>query len=184
MSLINQQPVTYSLSLIDKLNSYVGKSISQICSSMIAKINSQNHCAHFVSHALEMHKPGTANCKTFTYSDKLNENIKNSFLRVNEIFNNCNKRGLWDIAPKEEKHLLIFTTRESNIISNTNQITMGEHPVKHVGIYHNGLVWHYSNTMRMVKKDPINTWKDIFTRSYKDTKNSNNKVLFYFGIFS
>ncbi|MCK4708210.1 MAG: hypothetical protein KAU21_06290, partial [Gammaproteobacteria bacterium] len=170
-------------SLLEKLNSYIGKHISKICPSMIAKINSQNHCAHFVSHALDIHKPGTASCKTFTLNDKVNDEVKNSFIRVNEIFNNCYKRGPWDPPPAEESFLLIFATRESNINSTTTPISMNEHPVKHIGIYHKGQVWHYSNSSRMIKKDPIYSWIDMFTRSYKDNKNPKNKVLFFYGLF-
>lgn len=166
------------------LDNHVGKHISKLCNSSLAKINSQNHCAHFVSHALEVHKKGTADCKTFTYNDKHNPAVKSSFIRVNEIFNNCKKRGKWDQAPISNSYLLIYATRESNIDTRKTPPVMQNHPVKHIGIYHKGYVWHYSNTLRKVKKDLVSEWINTFTRAYADKVNPENKVVFYYGVYN
>jgi len=61
---------------------------------------------------------------------------------------------------------------------------MEDHPVKHVGIYHNGYVWHYSNTLRKVKKDLVAEWITTFTRIYADKANPDNGVVFYYGIYN
>jgi len=39
---------------LELLNSYVGKNISEICLNGYAN-NNDNHCAHFVSHILNLH---------------------------------------------------------------------------------------------------------------------------------
>jgi len=181
-NLATQSPSTSDLA--NELDFMVGDHISKTCNSALAKINSQNHCAHFVSHALNIHKKGTADCKTFTYKDKHNPAVKSSFIRVNELFNNCKKRGKWDQATTCDSYRLIFATRESNIDSAKTPPVMQDHPVKHIGIYHNGYVWHYSNTLRQVKKDLLAEWINTFTRVYADKKNPENEVVFYYGIFN
>ena len=92
MNILATQTASVS-DLANELDFMVVGHISIICNSSLAKINSQNHCAHFVSYALNIHKKGAADCKTFTYKDKHNPVVKSSFIRVNELFNNCKKRG-------------------------------------------------------------------------------------------
>ena len=180
-------PATQTSSVSDlanELDFMVNDHISDICNSSLAKINSQNHCAHFVSHALNIHKKGSADCKTFTYKDKHNPAVKSSYIRVNDIFNNCKKRGEWNRSLACDSYLLIFATRQSNIDTNKTPPVMQDHPVKHIGIYHNGYVWHYSNTLRQVKKDLLTEWINTFKRVYADKKNPDNEVVFYYGIYN
>lgn len=172
------------INLSNELDFMLSEHISKICPSSLAKINSQNHCAHFVSHALKIHKKGTADCKTFSFQDKNNPAVKSSFIRVNELFNNCKKRRKWDQASSCDSYRLIFATRESNIDITKAPPVMKDHPVKHIGIYFNGYVWHYSNTLRQVKKDLLTEWINTFTRVYADKSNSENKVVFYYGIYT
>jgi hypothetical protein len=109
------------------LNSYVGKNIKDICLFGFTD-DSKNHCAHFVSHALNL---------DFGYTCKGSAN-----LRVHEIFQRCPVAYEFNSCPSVVSGL-IFVSQYRNFDS-TRQ-TMRNVPKKHIGIIYNGNIWHYSN---------------------------------------
>jgi hypothetical protein len=139
----------------EKLNEYVGKDIKDICDTGYDAAN-VNHCAHFVSHALDI-KIGLI-CGNMKFSTK----GKGASIRVNEIYNECTERGEWDKRPQSTKTCLAFTTLSSNI----NNGEMGDHPRKHIGIFVEDKIWHYSNRNDKVTTDSpesfINKFKGVY----------------------
>jgi hypothetical protein len=141
-----------SLSL---LNEYIGKSIVDICSYGYTDA-SENHCAHFVSHVLQLE---------FGYRCKGRKEGRN--IRVKEIFEQCPVVGSWDNRPAAA--CLVFVTKASNV--NLKQKIMTNVPKKHMGIHCNGTIWHYSNTRdKVITQTPAE-----FINHYKGQTNA----LFY-----
>lgn len=71
---------------LPSLDPFLDKSINELCPFSIGKDNSQNHCAHFVSHVMGYDFAET--CKNFTTKDKQTTGSdKGATLRVNVIFN-------------------------------------------------------------------------------------------------
>jgi len=127
----------------DLLNGFVGKNIKDICDCGYHN-NSDNHCAHFVSHALGFHFGYT--CKHQTGKGQIGANIK-----VQQLFAKCQAVGNWE--DREKKACLVFVTDESNVELETQE--MENAPKKHVGIFLNDTIWHYSNSkMKVVTQTP------------------------------
>jgi hypothetical protein len=70
-------------------------------------------------------------------------------LRVNEVFNFCE-----DIPVLDESGCLIYITKLANMANGS----MGEMSQKHIGIYFNKEVWHYSNTHHQVMRWTKDDW--------------------------
>jgi hypothetical protein len=123
-----------------QLHGYLGKSIGEICQNGYTSVH-DNHCAHFVSHVLgyrfgvtcQMMGKGSGPAAT---------------LRVHELFPRCHSVGAWSLRPASLKTCLVFITRASNV-SLVNR-TMVNVPRKHVGIYLDGAIFHYSNAQQKV----------------------------------
>ena len=141
------------------LNQIVGKHIKDFCNNGYTK-NADNHCAHFVSHALGF---------TFGYTcDKMvrNASVKpGASIKVHEIFFKCQKVGHWGNRPSGVSQYLAFATTarivnlKSKIMPNIRQ--------KHVGIYYQGHIYHYDNKLnRVVKESP-----DKYGRHYGSKTN-------------
>lgn len=123
---------------------YEGKNISSICTNGFTGA-SENHCAHFVSHVLSLTFGYT--CQSQTGKDG---NAAN--LRVHEVFARCPAVGKWSDLGTLTK-CLAFTTYSSSV--NLGAKTMANRPKKHIGIYCDGNIWHYSNTQdKVVKQTP------------------------------
>jgi hypothetical protein len=126
----------------NQLTGYLGKSIGDICQNGYAS-RADNHCAHFVSHVLgyrygvtcQMMGKGSGPAAT---------------LRVQELFPKCRTVGLWSLRPASIKTCLVFITRAGNV--NLSAKVMANVPRKHVGIFADGFVWHYSNSQQKVVK--------------------------------
>jgi hypothetical protein len=118
------------------LNEFVGKHIKDICGCQFQD-DSFNHCAHFVSHVMGFHFGYT--CKHQTGKGTVGVNI-----RVHELFKMCPKVGKWEA--REGTSCLVFVTAANNVNLETN--VMVNVPKKHVGIYLDGTIWHYSNSKR------------------------------------
>ena len=129
------------LTLTD-LQMFEGKNIKDICDCSYHG-DADNHCAHFVSHVLKLTFGFT--CKNMTNKGPRGVNI-----RVHEIFSRCPKVGKWSDRPKTLSMCLAFVTAVSHVIVSTKH--MDNVPKKHIGIYHSGTIWHYSNTRHMVVK--------------------------------
>lgn len=161
--------------ILPPLSPFLGKNIGQICSFSIAKDNSKNHGAHFVSHVLGYDFAET--CKNFTLKDK-QASGNGATIRVEMIFNSCTQKGPWAARPVNLTSCLIFVTVSSNVIVSAGLIRMLTGPQKHVGIFAAGQIWNYSNTQTKVVADAERTFIEKFTRFYKT---AGQTVEFFYG---
>jgi len=124
------------------LQGYLGKHISQICPIGYAA-DSDNHCAHFVSHVLGYQFGAT--CRTMKHGTGTPGSI-----RVHEVFQKCLSVGNWDDLPTPLFWGLVFITNASGV--NLKTKVMANVPRKHIGIFHGGMrtIYHYSNSRRQV----------------------------------
>ena len=123
-----------------QLNSYLGKSIGDICPNAYTSVH-DNHCAHFVSHVLGYRFGVT--CQVMG-----NGTAPGATLRVHELFPHCHSVGVWSLRPTSIRTCLVFITRSTNV--NLANRSIANVPRKHVGIYFDGLIWHYSNAQQKV----------------------------------
>jgi hypothetical protein len=138
------------------LNSYLGHNIGEICGLGFTD-PTLNHCAHFVNHVLQLGFGAT--CGPLSHGGR---NI-----RVHETFAQCPVVGRFDALASESA--LIFVLAPGNV--NLRAHEMDNVRKKHVGIYLNGTLWHYSNTQyRVITETP-----GEFIHHYPDQTNE----LFY-----
>ena len=137
------------------LDAHLGKPIDQICPNRFHDYGS-NHCAHFVSHALDLRF--SYQCREFKGGNKRPGNI-----RVQEIFAQCPKVGKFADAPTD-RPVLAFVTRK-NVVDIANK-KMGNIPQKHIGVHVDGHIYHYSNTQEKVVKWTVNKFFNQFQSSY------------------
>jgi len=74
----------------------------QLCPFSIAKMDNQNHCAHYVSHMMGYEFPGPT-CKNFTWADK-QKPAKGATIRVDDIFKQCVTTELLAAKPAAEAY--------------------------------------------------------------------------------
>ncbi len=123
------------------LVAHLGEHISRICAVGYAA-DSDNHCAHFVSHMLGYRFGAT--CATMAHGSGTPASI-----RVQDLFSHCLQAAAWDARPVPLLWGLVFITNASNV--HLAQQRMDNVPRKHVGIYFNyGRIYHYSNSRRQV----------------------------------
>lgn len=137
------------------LEQYLGKNITAICGNGYHN-SGFNHCAHFVSHALGLDFEMT--CGKLTGGKKPSANV-----RVQEIFPQCPKVGKWSDADTSITQL-IFVTHASNV--RLSDKFMENVPKKHIGIFHQGMVYHYSNSQDRVVKDTPAQFQTKFNATY------------------
>ena len=125
-----------------QLDGLLGKAIAQICPNGFAS-STDNHCAHFVSHALAL-KFG-ATCSMLGTGKGPAANV-----RVQEVFARCSKVGAWTANGPGLPMCLVFITNPGNVNLSSRVIT--NVPRKHMGICTSGFIWHYSNTLHQVVK--------------------------------
>ena len=121
-----------------KLSDTLNKTITDFCQNNFTG-TVENHCAHFVCHVLEL--DAGYDCKTHK-----NGSHPGACLRVQELFPECPQVGNWNNAPQGMK--IVFVTDKSNVDLVAH--TMRNVPNKHVGIFSNGNVYHYSNSQDIV----------------------------------
>ena len=160
------------------LTDYLGKKIDQICPFSLGKDHSKNHCAHFVSHAME-YDQFAVNCKNQTSADRQVAG-KGAAIRVDSIFNTAPEVGPWTDRPPTLTSCLIFATISGNMRRHGQSLAMGDHPKKHVGIFLDGVVWHYSNTRDGVVKDQEILFRNKFKHAYIT---AGQTVEFFYGRF-
>ena len=101
--------------------------------------DSDNHCAHFVSHALGFRFG--ALCLSEKYFG-----AEGRSMRVDEIFTWCPDRGPGASRPKTLDPCLIFATLKNNVMTpKKGLVEMGQSRFKHVGIWLKGAAWNYHN---------------------------------------
>jgi hypothetical protein len=105
--------------------------------------NSDNHCAHFVSHVLGYQFGAT--CKTMA-----NGKGTAASIRVQDVFAHCLQVGKWEQFPVPLIAGLVFIANAANVSISSK--VMHNVPRKHVGIFYGGMrrIWHYSNSQRKV----------------------------------
>lgn len=156
------------------LNMHIGK----ICPFKLGKDNTQNHCAHYVSHMMGYELAGST-CKNFTWAEK-SKVEKGATIRVDDVFKSSPDTGLLKDKPITMTECLIFVTIASNMQKVGSKLVMQNHPRKHIGILYQGKVWNYSNTNKKVVADLLESFKTKFTNAYKTTGTT---VEFYYGKF-
>ena len=144
--------------------SLLNKNISEFCDTGFTDDNI-NHCAHFVSHILDLSFGAT--CRAMTGRPGKAANI-----RVNEIFSHCPEVGEFKDA-NQDSTFIVFVTAKTNV--DLQEHSMCNVPQKHVGIYHKGYIYHYANTKEMVVRQKPASFEDYFNEVY------NGKVGLYFG---
>ena len=151
---------TLSVALLTK---YQGKDISDICGNGLTS-SSSNHCAHFVNHVMSQDHGYT--CKKATGEKNAAANV-----RVHETFKRCPKVGKWADRGTIKK-CFVFITYASSVKLGTKE--MSNRPKKHIGIYCDGNIWHYSNSKnKVVKQTPTQ-----FAKHY-----SGDKFALFYGTF-
>lgn len=149
------------------LRSYVGKSIGDICSTGFST-PTQNHCAHFVSHALGI-KLGML-CGDMAWKTKKT----GASIRCDELYNRLTFKGKWEDKPALADGLLIFVISAANVGNGF----MYNVPQKHVGIYCGGQVFNFSNSQHQVVVDhTVEVFHDKFRRSY-----AGKDISLFFGV--
>lgn len=141
---------------LPSLLAYVGKPIADICSNGFSS-SSQNHCAHFVSHALDI-QIGML-CGDMAWATKKT----GASIRCDELFNGLSTTGSWDDKPAVDDGLLIFVLSARNVLNGM----MLNVPQKHVGIHYSGQVFNFSNGQHKVVVDPsVEAFHNKFKHSY------------------
>lgn len=155
---------------------HLGKTIDKFCQRGIVADKTANHCAHFVSHVME-YEDFTTTCKNQSKADQALPE-KGAAIRVNEIFNVAGT-GSWSERPLHLTSCLIFVTNSGNMEKNGE---MKNGASKHIGIYINGVVWHYSNTSAGVIKQSSVLFINQCTHSRIYIK-AGQTVAFFYGRF-
>lgn len=150
------------------LDGYVGQHISQICTTGLTG-NQHNHCAHFVSH-LEDFNFGAV-CGDLGSSAATRH--QGATIRVNDVYNRCQSRGVWDDRPTPLIYCLIFVTSAGNVVNGA----MGQSPRKHMGIWSHPYVYEYSNDAGRVLRD--NSPEDFFARLQQHYSRDRDLTLYY-----
>ena len=146
------------------LKQYLGSHIKKICSNGYHNIH-DNHCAHFVSHVLGFRFG--FKCRNMTGKGDM---ASAASIRVHEVFSKCPQVGEWVSKPVNMKFCLAFMTIKANV--NLKNKIMINHPKKHIGIFHNGKIYHYSNSRnKVVEQTP-----EAFGKHY-----SGNDITVYYG---
>lgn len=145
------------------LDSYLDKPIGQICLSGYNSAN-DNHCAHFVSHVLGLGFGLT--CAAM--GSRAGRPLRGANIRVQEVFANCPEANQLNecsqalsaglIVVSEARHFISrpgVVNDARNLMSRLGRVHQIRNvPAKHIGIYCNGTVWHYSNSRsKVVKQD-------------------------------
>ncbi|MEX2560243.1 MAG: hypothetical protein WD403_10035 [Pirellulales bacterium] len=126
------------------LNGYLGKHISQICPNAF-HADSENHCAHFVSHVLNLSFGMT--CGHLVAGSQRKGPAGN--VRVQELFAQCPNARELDVCP-QYMEALIFVSAPRNFQTGGSRPVLANVQNKHIGLFLNGQIWHYSNSRRQV----------------------------------
>jgi hypothetical protein len=119
----------------------LGKNVASFCPNGYTN-DDDNHCAHFVSHTLDFSFGYT--CSKQAGGQGVGANV-----RVHELFSQCPEVGKW-ADRSAATPCLAFVTAAGNVKLKTK--IMANVGKKHVGIFCDGSVFHYSNTKDQVVK--------------------------------
>ncbi|MCC9601913.1 hypothetical protein LOC67_15235 [Stieleria sp. JC731] len=142
---------------------FLGKGMSEICPSGYAD-TSNNHCAHFVGHALDIRVGLTCH----GMASRKKRKGESASLRVHEIFAACPTVSEYDSSMLAKKGLM-FVSGVSNFVTAKSGVTsLRNVPKKHIGILVGGKVWHYSNSRNKV----VSQTPEEFIKHYRGQKNA------------
>ena len=144
------------------LNSFINKSMSEICPSGHAN-TADNHCAHFVGHTLNI----TVGLTCHGMMSKRKRKGEAASLRVHVIFDACPTVSEYEDAMANSRGLM-FVSGTNNFRTKSGKTTLRNIPKKHIGVFLNGTVWHYSNSRNKV----ITQTPDEFIKHYRGQKNA------------
>jgi hypothetical protein len=153
---------------MDAKSLHLGKNIAAICPH---KYVGKNNCAHYVGHVLGLDLGTLCNLTTKKQAGRAS-------IRVNEVFNNLERTGLWKDRPHVVKgeRLLIFVTSAKHV----DEIgVMNDHPEKHVGLLAGDKIYNYSNAHHRVVADTIKHFFDKCDSSYVG-----DDITLYYGVVS
>jgi hypothetical protein len=136
---MSAQPVAAKPHFTEQLlDSYLDKEITAVCPHGYHD-KSFNHCAHFVCHVTSLAAGYT--CKHQSGKKAVNSK-PGACIRVQDLFKNCPKVGLFANAPSGGVFVFVTSPKVVNLTAKT----MANVPKKHVGIALAGKIWHYSNS--------------------------------------
>ena len=151
------------------LRTYVNKSMGDICLNGFTDPG-QNHCAHFVSHVLNI-QYGTL-CNVMTTGPR----AQSATIRVNEIYNRLTTKGTWASQPSNADGLLIFVTSARNVSAANIMAAVSR---KHVGIHHSGKVFNFANMQHKVVEETVAEFHTRIQAVYS----ADNDVSLFYGVF-
>lgn len=122
---------------VDALRKVEGQHIKSICDGGYVDAG-DNHCAHFLGHFFGYGFGFT--CKGMTGKGT------GAVIRVHELFARCPEVGKF--ADFKGTSCLVFVTDQGNV--HLKKKVIDNVPQKHVGVYLNGTIWHYSNKNQQV----------------------------------
>ena len=137
------------------LNSYLGYSMRDICPHGLDARNN-NHCAHFVSHFLQL----SFGCTCASLKGR-GSSYGAANVRVHEIFEKCPTTTELRMCPTVGQGL-IFVSKHTNFSG--TPVRMRNIPKKHVGLLLNGIVWHYSNLRNKVITQTVSDFLFHYSR--------------------
>jgi hypothetical protein len=141
------------------LETYLGQSVKDFCGKYGDVGDSENHCAHFVSHVLQLRIPGAALCSNVAGSGYSYEERRKGFcIRVDQVFNSCKNRAYWNDKALPSQVCFMVATIESNVGSK-DPLTIGAMSKKHIGFYRAGWVYNYGNKNDKVRKASVADFK-------------------------
>jgi hypothetical protein len=156
----------------DEVFALVGQGMAEICDNHYTT-ESENHCAHFVSHALGIAL--ATKCGDLAFATR----GTGATVRCNELFNGLPDRGAWAARPDKKMPLLVFVTFSQNVRGGV----MGMMPSKHVGIWFTQKVYNFSNTLHKVVWDPSpEAFLQKIGGSYKKAHPNNGEIGQYYAV--
>jgi hypothetical protein len=146
-----------------KLDSYIGQSVETFCGKYGKKGDSLNHCAHFVSHALSLRIVGSKLCSNVAGSTyNYQERSQGYCIAVDQIFNNCINRCIFDIKTIPNGPCFIVATTNDNLSSDAPPKLIVRTAARHIGIFCGNNVYHYSNSRDMVVKVSLQEFRNHY----------------------
>lgn len=167
-SFVSPSPATPDLASLEK---QLDRTVKDWCGKYGTVGDGINHCAHFVSHLLQLRIPGAALCSNVGGSKYTYEERRAGYcVRVNQIFNSCSNTSRWDDKDLPKEACFIVATIESNIEKQdpkkkNEPVKIGDNSRKHIGIYLGGTIFHYSNKKDKVIKQSVAEFSNHYGKS-------------------
>jgi hypothetical protein len=128
---------------------------------------SENHCAHFVSHVLGIRIPHKVACDRMPRDSSAPKvaGLMGVTVRVYDLFNSVAAKSRVLLGDKPPLSLcLVYTTIESNYLPSQNKMQDDLDQVRsdeHVGLYANEWIYHFSNKKKRVVRWQLKQWREF-----------------------